>query len=727
MRSRHNFYTLLSAAAIAAALLLRPAFAAAPTGITCDQWGVPTVTAPTLAEASYKLGWVTAQDRLLQLDLSRRKAAGRLAEFAGKDYVQDDLGMRRLNMNKLAQRDLEHLRTTSNEAYTALVEYSRGINDYVTENGLPDEYFILPRFEPWQPSDTLLVAQLMHLYLSGDSQEEFYRMDTRARGGEFPAMQQRSDAAMRAYGWTPSIHETMQLIASAPSIGGGFAAQCSNAFVVSGKLTADGKPIVCGDPHLDITFPCLWYEVILEVPGEMRVHGMTIPGTCLVSFGDNGHFAWGVTALQADNEDVMIVPKAKAAEVLGAEPQPRQEIVRYRDGIKTKDETATVLDTAYGPVVRDDADNYYILRWTGQYENNQALGFLLLDRGKSMDDFRAAMAQMATPYNFVVADDEGNIGYFAAGQVPIRDYDCNEAQLVDTPEKAQRYNWRFIPPEQMPSAVNPASGYFVTSNDPPALTADGTPVMPGNYATGFRNRRISKLIEEAANAGRKLTRDDMARIQCDVHSLYAEEMLPPVLKRLSPLSAKLNARGQEALQILTSWNYEEDTASQGAPIYELMRINLFRALWNSHSITTDTDVVLLSALNGSDWVSLSDDELLAALAAAATDATKESGKFPAYGDIHKMPLVCPLPFYLTQQPGLVPADGGFSTVNVSSVNWDSKYLLKSFGPSSRLVMSPGEPGGYWSVIPAGNSGRPDSPNFADQVALYLSHGYKYHP
>ena len=709
------------------ACLAPHAASAAPGGITRDDWGVPRITAPDIPKLMYALGWATAEDRLIQLDLTRRKAAGRIAEFAGKDLLQDDIAMRKLGLAQIARRDLERLRTTGPEAYDALVEYSRGINDYIAENGLPDEYFILPRFEEWKPEDTLLAAALMHLYLSGDSDEEFARLNARARGGDFTRNQALTDAAVAARGWFPSIHEPMAMLASASPFGGSFAAQCSNAFAVSGKLTADGKAVVCGDPHLDVTFPGIMYEVALEVPGKLDIRGITIPGTCLVTMGDNGYYAWCITALQADNEDVMIVPKSCAAEVLGEAPKERQETVAYRDGFRSREEKVTVLDTPFGPVVREDDANYYVLHSTALYENDQALGFLNLDMGRSLADFRAALAQMLTPYNFAYADAKGNIAYFAAGMVPIRSYNPNDAQVVDTPEKAAQYRWSFIAPEDMPSIVNPERGYIVTSNDPPALTAEGLPVFPGNYAAGFRNHRISNLIEGGTKGGAKLTREGLAHIQCDVHSLFAEEMLPPLLPRLQAMSAQMTGQEQEALSILAAWDYEEFVSSQGAPLYELMRIMLFRKLWSDHAITADTDIVLLAALNGAGWVTLGDDEILACWKGAVADAVKETGKLPAYSEIHKMPLVCPLPFYLTQQPGLVPADGGFSTVNVSAVRWEGKYLLKNFAATARLIMSPGVEDGYWSVIPGGNSGCPGSPNFADQVSLYLAGNYKYQP
>jgi penicillin amidase len=706
-------------------LLCAPLARAAPDGIVRDAWGVPHITADTIPELVHALGHATAEDRLVQLDISRRKAYGQLAEIGGEGYLRGDIEMRRLNLRVLAERDLARLAETGPDAHEALLAYAKGINDYLAEEGLPPEYFVLPKLMPWLPEDTLAIAALMHVYLSGDHYDELGRLRARRRGGEWARMQEKLDGLAAQREWYSTISEPWNGLALVSGCGVSERVLGSNAFVVSGKLTANGRPIVAGDPHLDVTFPGIWYEVALEVPGEMRVRGITVPGTALVAMGETANYSWALTALQADNEDILIVPQENVVAVFSEELTSRKETIRVRDGLSVREEVAIILDSPLGPVVEADEDNYYILHWTGFYPNDEALGYFAINSGKSLDDFRAALTKLATPCNFVFADTSGNIAYFSAGLVPRRDYNGNDARLVTTPEQAADYRWDFIPFEEMPHAVNPPEGFLVTCNNAPALTANGLPAFPGNYAPGYRARRISSLILAGTNNG-KLTFEDAARIQLDVHSSFAEEIMPSLVSRLRLLEGGMSEVERKALRVLSEWDLEESAESQGAPLYELMRRELMVTLRTSHCVSGHYDIALLAALQGADWISLSDSDIAGAWRGAADKALSgERSELPTYGEIHRLPLVSPLPFYATQSPGMLPASGGYRTVNVSAVRWDGTHLLKSFGPTARLIMTPGVTGEYWSVLPGGNSGRPESPHWADQVALFLGGEYKY--
>ena len=719
-----RFITLLIALACFP-LIYAPPARGVPDGILRDEWGVPYITAGTVPALFHALGYATAEDRLVQLDISRRRAYGQLAEIGGEGYVHGDVEMRRLNLRKLAERDLVRLGETGPDAYEALLAYAQGINDYIAEKGLPPEYFVLPKFEEWLPADTLAIASLMHVYLSGDHYDELNRLHARERGGDWAQMQEKLDHLATQREWYSTITEPWKGLTPVFGCGDSERVLGSNAFVVSGDLTTDGRPIVAGDPHLDVTFPGIWYEIELEVPGGLHVRGITVPGTALVAMGKTADYCWAVTALQADNEDILIVPKESVVPIFGEQLSSREETIRVRDGLAIRDEVVTVLDSPLGPVVEDDEDNYYILHWTGFHPNDEALGYFAVNCGRTLDDFRAALAKLATPCNFVYADASGNIAYFAAGSVPKRNYDGNDSRLITTPEQAADYLWEFIPFEEMPCAINPPEDFFVTCNNPPALTSSGQPVFPGNYAPGYRAQRISELIF-AHTTGGKLAFEGAVEIQLDVHSSFGEKALPLLLSRLHSLESGMSDDERKALRVLSEWDFREDAESQGAPFYELMRRELIAGLRTSHYVSSCYDIALLSALQGADWISLSDVELSTAWSSALNKAVSGNrSELPAYGEIHRLPLVSPMPFYLSQSPGMLPASGGYRTVNVSAVRWDGTHLLKSFGPTARLIMSPGAAGTYWSILPGGNSGRPGSPHWADQVALFLVGDYKY--
>jgi len=719
-RLRRRLKPLLLAAFVAACWAAASLLAFAAPVVERDEWGVPHITAATVPELFYSLGYATAADRLLQLDVTRRKACGQLAQLVGKDYLSDDTGMRQLNLRGYARRNLELLQAQRPEVYAALVEYAHGINAFVAEKGPTPEYVFLPKFAEWQPEDTLAIALMVTQLLSGDHYDELalLRAGRDAATAKAVKLMDAAAASIPAYPVIGEPATTTAPIASALDLQLG-----SNAFAVSGSFTADGLPLVASDPHLDITFPSLWYEVWLTVPGVMDVRGASIPGLGLVLIGRNGFCAWGLTALQADNEDVMIVPKAQAVSVLGVAPQPREEVIRVRDGLLVNDQTVTVLDTPFGPVIDQDANNYYILCWSGFYENSEAAAFYDLNRASSLADFQSAAGRIATPVNFVYGDTNGDIAYFACGFVPQRNYDGDRPQVVTSADEAAAYYWSFIPPGDLPHAINPPFGFFVSCNNPPQLDAAGQPCFSGNYAPGYRARRITALLEAAITAGNLVTPELLASIQSDVHSPFAEDFLPPLLTRLEALA--LNPAEASALTVLRNWDFNESPGSPGALLYELLRRQLLLHVWRNRSVRTGTGLACLLAAQGADWLAPTDAELRAMWSSTVAFATGDGGALKPYGEMHRLPLVHPLPFYAESSPGMLSVGGGFCTVNVSSVQWNGSYFVKSFGPTVRLIMQPGADGLYRSVLPGGESGRPASPHFADQVELYLSGGYKY--
>ena len=716
------------AAGLLACLLLAavPSYAAKTVR---DEWGGPHITAESLPDLFYALGYATAEDRLVQLDLTRRKTYGQLSTVGGREYLAEDIGLRQLNLHALAERELVTLQSADPAAYEALCAYARGITEGAASCPPPPEYLFLPPFAEWSPVDTLALGKLMHLYMSGDRYDEMNRYRARQRGEEWSRMLDACDHAVAARGWTPVVGEPWQQLGlGAATAGAGSPALGSNAFVVAGKFTANGRPILACDPHLELTFPSIWYEAELTLAGGFSVRGIMLPGTPLIAMGMNEHYAWGITSLQADNEDLLVVPKHLAAEVLGTKPAERRETFCIREGLKVVEESAVILDTPLGPVIEEDGENYFILHWSGFYESSDALGFYALNRGSSLADFRSALARLSTPFNFVYADAEGNIAYFAAGAIPLRGYDGSEPRTVTTAEQASQYRWRFIPSAELPQVVNPPEGFIVSCNNPPALTLEGAPAFPGNYAPGYRARRLSELLAAGQARPHPLEFADLGAMQRDVHSGYAAELLPSLLARLEALSGSFTADELRLLEALAAWNLEEAADSIGAPIYELLRLELVAVLRSHHFVATHSDVALQEAMAGAEWVNLSQEELLQAWRGMVSKlrAGERSGLL-AYGEMHRLPLVSPLPLFAEKSPGLLPDGGGFRTVNVSAVQWDGKHLLKSFAPTARLIMCPGTGGGYWSVLPGGNSGRADSLHYADQVGLYLSGHYKYQP
>ncbi|MGQ9919433.1 MAG: penicillin acylase family protein, partial [Bryobacteraceae bacterium] len=286
-----NWLLLVFSAALAAAvwwILYRPGAGlsgevAAPTAaevrVTRDRLGVPHIQARTLEDALFAQGYVTAQDRLWQMDSLRRLAAGELAEIAGKAALPLDLRARQLRMRRLAERWAASLPA---EQRAHLAAYARGVNHFLELNlrRLPPEFTLLgysPR--PWRVADTLLCALEMNRTLSGNWEHDLLK-SRMARTGHRPLVEQL---------FPPRV-------GTEPLPG-------SNAWAVGGSRTVSGRPLLANDPHLPWTQPAAWHLVHLRSP-DLEVAGAALPGIPGVIIGHNGRIAWGITALQFDNMDL---------------------------------------------------------------------------------------------------------------------------------------------------------------------------------------------------------------------------------------------------------------------------------------------------------------------------------------------------------------------------------------------------------------------------------------
>ncbi|HBY61630.1 MAG TPA: penicillin acylase family protein, partial [Solibacterales bacterium] len=305
-----------------------------------DERGVPHVRAASLEDAAFLHGYVTAQDRLWQMDALRRLAAGELSEVLGDGFVEADTETRRLLLRRTAQ---DQLRTMPAGDRKWLALYAAGVNSYIESHRgkLPLEFSLLqyePR--PWTVVDSLLAALHMYRTLTTSWRDEVQRVRL-LRGGDMRKVRELFPARM-----------------------GGDVQPGSNAWVVAGRRTASGKPLLANDPHLEFSFPSTWHMVHLEAPG-LNVAGAALPGLPFVIVGHNEHIAWGVTNLQFDVQDLYIEqfdPATGRYLFRGQVEQARleREFIAVRGG---KPVEAPVWVTRHGPVVLTEGGRHLALRW----------------------------------------------------------------------------------------------------------------------------------------------------------------------------------------------------------------------------------------------------------------------------------------------------------------------------------------------------------------------------
>ena len=402
-----------------------------------DRWGVPHVIATSMEDAAFAMGVVHAQDRLWQMEVTRRVATGRISELIGAEGVNIDRFIRRVGLQRVARE--EELRLGP-EARRMLKAYAAGVNG-IAQSGraLPIEYRLLGVTpEPWEPMHSLAALKLLALGLSMNWDTELQRLELlRAIGPEHAA---RLDIVYPDA--NPTVLATTVRVAGAdtrsqllnmfreaarwiPTAGG-----MSNAWVVSGERTTSGRPILCNDPHLVPGMPSIWYATHVQAGDDFEATGVTMPGMPFVIIGHNTRVAWGFTNSFADCQDLVIeefdTPAAdKFRTERGFEPTRRlREIIHVKNSSDVLEE---VVVTRHGPVVERIEDpergiwRGLALQWTALQPGGAAEGLLRLQRAEDWKSFKEAFTTFDAPsQNVVYADVDGHIGYLLSGRIPVR-------------------------------------------------------------------------------------------------------------------------------------------------------------------------------------------------------------------------------------------------------------------------------------------------------------------
>ncbi|HJS37550.1 MAG TPA: penicillin acylase family protein [Burkholderiales bacterium] len=550
---------------------------AKPVEILRDRFGVPHIFAQGLADATRALGYVHAQDRLWQMEMNRRTAAGRLAEVLGAQALEADRFLRTLGVRRAALANFARLDKQTQEL---LESYAAGVNAFLaTDPVLPIEFWLTGvKPEPWTPADSLGWIKMMAWDLGGNWRNELLRLRLAKTmplerihellppypGEKYPPIVElqrfyqglEQEGVKLANRDSPYFsHLQMRKMGTVPIYGQGEGLG-SNNWVVSGKRTATGKPLLANDPHLGLTAPAVWYFAHVKTP-EFEAIGGTLPGVPAIVLGRNTHFAWGFTNTGPDVQDLYLERLDGAGNYLTPEG-PRafehvDEVIRVKGG---EDVRLQVRVSRHGPVISDvlpaaqaaaPRGHVLALQWTALREDDLTMqSALKIARAQDWAGFLGALRDFHSPQqNVVYADTAGNIGFVAAGRVPLRKPGNDLMGLAPAPGWLAKYDWAgFVPFAELPHAYNPASGQVVTANHrvtPPGYAHHIT----SEWQSPYRAQRIEELLRAvpAHNVG------SFARIQGDVVSLPAREVLPRLLET-KPGSED----ARRALQLLGAWD-----------------------------------------------------------------------------------------------------------------------------------------------------------------------------
>jgi penicillin amidase len=436
----------------------------APVTVQRDAQGVPHIHAQSLDDLVFAQAFITTSDRLFQMDLIRRHAAGELSEIVGSAALPADKIQRVLQLRASADRAVAQLPP---DQLHILQVYADGVNASIAEQSrhLPVEFHILGYTpEPWTPRDSILVQLAMFEDLTNNypaklAHEALVAQLTQSGAAAlipdlYPTSSWRDHPPASAVPdltipgppieQVPLDESQSQLrLPTLPS--SGFPRSCascfpgSNNWVVSGAHTASGKPLLSNDMHLTHTLPGIWYEADLEAPipnspEPLHVAGVTIPGLPLIVVGHNNHIAWGFTNLGADVQDIYIETTrgSGSSEEFKSPDGSWHPVLHLAEKINVKhgrNVTLDVLATQHGnaitpllnPILGKDETRALSLRWTIYDPTIFRNPVYDIDTAHDWPSFLAAFAQFPGPtQNVVYADDQGHIGYHASGKIPLR-------------------------------------------------------------------------------------------------------------------------------------------------------------------------------------------------------------------------------------------------------------------------------------------------------------------
>ncbi|WP_143307486.1 penicillin acylase family protein [Chitinophaga vietnamensis] len=716
-----------------------------------DDRMVPHIFAENEADAFYVQGYVTARDRLWQMELQTFAAAGRLSEILGPSMINYDRTQRRRGMVYGAEQALKTMMANP-ETKASLEAYTAGINAYIaslTPATLPVEYKLLDyQPEKWDPIKCALLLKYMAHDLAGAcedlentnarkifSMKDFNLMYPDFQDSSDPIIPKGTAFAAASVKAVPPPDSVLALDAAymkfktdKPDPDNG-----SNNWAVSGSKTRSGAPILCSDPHLGLSLPSLWYEVQIHTP-DMNVYGASLPGAPGVIIGFNDHIAWGVTNGEEDVKDFyrMQFRNGKQEYLFNGgyrKADLRIEDIKVRGGATIHD---TVAYTVWGPVMFDNSypdktanQSFLAMHWKALDPSNELYTFYKLNKAHNYDDYLAAIKEYTCPaQNFVFADKEGDIAIWHNGQYPARWKDQGKWVM---PGGDSTYAWQgYIPHDELPHIKNPARGFVSSANQHP--TDSTYPYRLYAEYDLFRGERINNRL--AAMNG--ITQTDMIALQTDNTNLFAAAALPLLRRHID--SASLNAAQRGYWEQLSRWNCVSSPDSKAATLFNMLWDRLEEKIWQDELSTPDSAVIakpqstttLLMLLRDSavhfiDNIHTPQKETLTELVHTAfVETEKEAAELDKAGDLALGKARGTDIRHLTRS---LPA---FSAMNLRTGGGQHivNATKKTHGPSWRMIVEL-KKGATEAVgiYPGGQSGNPGSPYYDNAVADWAAGKY----
>lgn len=732
----------------------------APVQVLRDEKGMAYIHAKTIDDALMAQGFVTAQDRLFQMELMRLLASGRISEVTGEKGLPMDIRMRTLDFIRHATIHAEIL---APETRFLFEKYIDGVNAYISFH--PDTHhleFKLAGIRPslWTIADALSILYFMSWQTAGNLQTEIIaQMLIEKIGAEkareiFPININTDDEALDMGNHFPISPEVFRLRTSENGPGDDFPGSSlnlgSNNWVVAADRSASGKPILANDPHLDARIlPGPWYPCGIITPGRRAV-GAGIPGIPGMVVFRTEYITVGITNAYGDCQDLYVEtpdPNDPGRYLEGSDSLPFIETLSV---FKIKDKDApggfretetTIRRTRRGPVVSEcfpkfKTDKIVTLRWAPLETMAPIIGLERLLFARSAKEIRGCLSDVnLIMLNFVFADHAGNFGWQTSGKLPIR---VQQDGNVPYPVTGTMDNWNgWIPFEEMPAVLNPDKGWIATCNNA-GISRNYPYYYSSFFSSSYRYRRIRQLLEPPGIH----SADDNWRYQLDDKNLMAE-IIAPIMARALLTEEETAAMGR----LLAEWD-SRDSAGLAAPLVFQEIYRTFAKMTFQDELGDELAAAMLEnwyfwqerlqkmVVNGNspwfddirtrDLIETRDDLLRRAGKKARQRLTETLGANPEnwkWGKQHQLEFVSPLRREGIGKGllggGTHPASGSGETLLRGRYAFDDPYQI-NLSASLRMVADMGDPDKVLAVLPGGVTGRLFHPHTTDQIEKFMS-------
>lgn len=729
-----------------------------------DKYAVPYIKAANEEDAAFILGYVHAQERLFQMDLSRRAGLGTLSEILGRDAVPFDKMFRTVGIKRICQMHYDSLSVYTKKMLTA---YSAGVNSYIREKkGSYQLEFDALGYDPeeWKPLHSLVIAKMIawQLNISWWSDVALAHLvqelgAEKVRGivpnyDSYPTI--IPDSLEKTAAISTELRETDKLFRNFIGFKGTHIG--SNNWAVAPGKSKSGKPVIANDPHLSHEIPGKWFTAVIE-GGDWKASGFTIPGAPGIVIGKNDSIAWTVTNVMADDSDFYIekLDSSETSYLLDGNWVPLKIL---KDTISVKDSGEVLINvklTHRGPIISDihafnilfpdSSEKDYAdisMRWTAMEFSDELLAVMDVNKSRNPREFEAALRNYKTPgQNFVYADVNGNIGYICAARLPIRNQVSNTL-VYDGTKSAS--DWKgFVPYTEMPKIFNPDQEFIATANN--RVSDKFQYYITNIWEPASRIDRITQFLKSKEKHGIS----DFKKLQMSFYSHYAKKINSYLLKAFVGVNIT-DENLETTLDLMKNWNYEMDKFSQPPAIYAVFFQRLLHNTYedemgergfNEFTIVANLpyrSILQLLKKENDVWfdnVNTGEREsrdiiIRKSLSEALDTLESKFGKDPAlwqWGELHKVTFKH---IFARSNKFLAPVlnRGPYNIGGDGTTVFNTEYAFRNpydnvLGPSMRFLADFAEPDAFYMILPNGQSGNFFSRHYDDMTEMWLKGDY----